>query len=190
MRFRERTTGEILSLDQVRVKFPNTSFPVDWTPETYNFANVDGVVEVEKPQDTALKVFVDDGVKKSDKDWKQTWKEVDRYTPEQMSAMEKDRAQKLWDTFRAERNSRLTEMDNVLTRHKELIELGNEPFSSDSVFSRELYLDILKYKNELRDLPTKITDTENVDWPINPLNNILFYKNKYVPSPQVSVVSN
>lgn len=184
MILRDRQTGELLTAYDVIIKFPNTSFPRDaesWNAQVLDFAGVDKVIEVAKPEDTVDTVFVDGGIQNINGQWTQTWNSIPKYTEEQITQIK-------WDELRKERNSILLQMDKVLIKHKELIELGYKPFEVDGVFSQEMYLDILNYKNKLRDLPNTVTDINNVVWPSNPISSIQFYKDRYLASSPITSI--
>lgn len=189
MRFRDRTSGNILTLDEVRFKHNNTSFPKQWTGETYDFAGVDDVIETDAPLDTEYKVFVDDGVRNVNGKWTQTWKEVDRFTGDELKLYEENKLKQKWSLIRSMRNEQLDDLDRVLTKHKEFLELGHLPFSRDGVFSEEMYIDLIKYKQLLRDLPATIANVDNFAWPVIPMVNIESYKSRYVPPPEVPIKS-
>jgi hypothetical protein len=66
------------------------------------------------------------------------------------------------------RNQKLFELDWVVQRHQEQLDL-NIPTS----LTNEQYIAVLTYKQQLRNLTntySKDTPTEEVTWPTNPLN--------------------
>lgn len=70
---------------------------------------------------------------------------------EEMQAREQ---QRLWDNMRNERNKRLIETDYIVLR--------DSPFG---FFEKRKWK---TYRQELRDLPSKIEDINNFEWPVKP----------------------
>ena len=185
MKYRDKTTGDILSSYDVRVKFAETSFPSGtWNQSVLDFANVEEITEVQKPENTEDTVYTYDGVKQVDGIWTDTWISSPRYSAEEQALRDTASAAKAeqdkWVKLRADRDTILNELDKVLIMHRELLELSKRPFSVNGVYSDELYKDILKYKNDLRALPQNTTDINNISWPVSPLATVIDYKTRYM----------
>lgn len=79
MKYRDRTTGHIYqSQYEIQMKYSNVSFPTIWTAATYDFVNVDEVVETPQiathPYNRAdYSVELVNGV------WTEVWTEVPKY---------------------------------------------------------------------------------------------------------------
>ncbi len=122
MKYRDRTTGQIYSLFELQQKFSHVSFPTVWSVDTYNFANVDPIVETpsisthpyNRPE---CSVELVNGM------WTEVWREVPKYdNPEEQTAwvkeydeMEKQSVLEAYPLYvasaREERNKRLAETD-------------------------------------------------------------------------------
>jgi hypothetical protein len=132
-----------------------------------NFAGVDAIVETAKPDDTEMYHY-EEAIEQVSGVWTAVWKQISNFTEEQLAARVVAATQAKWNELRATRNAKLVAADHVVTRHRELLELGNEPYSVDGVFCPTLLTQVLVYKNQLRDFPDTVTDIDNVTWPIDP----------------------
>ena len=88
------------------------------------------------------------------------------------------------DTVRAMRNALLLKMDTVETKHRNLKEMGISVSSeiTPGVLPDELYMQVLLYKQALRDLPDTIVEGtlfRDIVWPINPIDNLRASKLTY-----------
>lgn len=74
-----------------------------------------------------------------------------------------DAASKL-EFLRLSRNARLAAVDGLVLRHKEELDRG-----VTTTLSAQQYMDLLTYKQALRDIPSQYSDIETVVWPDWPL---------------------
>lgn len=183
MIYRNKADGTLLTTNDVINKFPNTSFPAgDWNQQVLDFAGVEKVELTEKTADTELQYYVDGGVENIGGVWTQVWKAVDKYTPEELQQIEQGKVDAKWNDLRTTRNLLLVEMDNAIARSNELVDLGYEPYSRPGVYDRNFILEIMKYKEELRNLPENTTDINNVVWPVSPWSKEDHFKSLYETS--------
>lgn len=182
MIFRDRNTGEIITMFDIMNKFHNTSFPRElesWNQSVLDFAEIDIVIETEKPEDTD-EFRHELLIEKENNVWKQIWKKIPNYTEEQIIEKNKIKEQNKWEEFRKKRNDILIQMDHEINRDKELSLLGFEPFSIKGAYNSNLILSIIEYKQKLRELPEKILDIDNVLWPECPLSKIEIFEKDYI----------
>lgn len=150
-----------LTEQQVRDRFPSTSFPSDFAGNLpTGYARVQPASAPTASETTVVSEATPalvDGV------WTQSWSVADKYTAEELAAYNQLQVDKKWDLFRSGRDSRLLESDWVIARHKEQKELGVTTSIQDSE-----YMAWLTYRQQLRDLPSQVTDPESVVWPTPP----------------------
>lgn len=182
MMYRVRDTGQTLSRFEVQQLYPNTSFPSgDWDQEVLNFANIDTVLEVEKPKDTEWVEYIPGELVLEDNQWKTSWVSRSKFTEEQVTA-------KKWSQLREERDKKLNKIDLIILKDAEMKALGKKPYSEDGVYSYSAILDLIKYKQELRNFPSTISDINNIMWPFDICSQLdTAYKEIY--NQQVSIDS-
>jgi len=183
MMFRDKDTGEILTQLDIINKFSNTSFPKEdhaWVGQVLDFANVDRVVEVDKPDDTDAVVYVYGDIVHVNDVWTQQWNATPRYSDEELSLLNQSKIDAKWDNLRNQRNAILSDMDVEITRNNELIKLGYTPYSGPGVYDDLFINAILQYKEQLRQLPSTVTDIDNVIWPVSPFHVYDTYKDQYL----------
>lgn len=157
MKFRDRTTGEVYnSLYEVQQLFSNVSFPLNWGPETYDFVNMDPVMEIPQPQPTSVYNRVDyNGIQLVNGIWTETWVEVPRYDDTILQAeWEAECLQIQWDVIRSERNRLLVNSDYT--------QLADTPITT------QCKTNFATYRQQLRNITTQ-TDPYNIVWPILPI---------------------
>jgi len=167
MELRIRATGEVVSEQQFRSLYPNTSFPEVLTPDILSGFGVDPVFE--GPQATTVPPYQysqRDGVVELDGKWYTHYiagpvfhdyvddQGVTHTAAEQYEAycFQKDAEQA--DSVRAERNKRLAECDWT--------QLADSPLTPDEKNAWALY------RETLRMIPQQLGFPWNVDWPPAP----------------------
>lgn len=156
MKYRDRITGQIYTLFELQQKFSNVSFPQSWSNETYDFANVDPVVETPQPPETNIRNRVDfAGVQLVDDVWTETWIEVPKYdNPTQQAEWEAACLETEWDKVRDERNRLL-----VVTDYTQF---------PDTPITIQSKAEFVVYRQALRDITTQ-SDPNNIIWPTSPI---------------------
>ena len=156
MKYRDRTNGEIFNIFELQQKFPNVSFPVVWDATTFDFANVDPVLEVAPPTPTSFaNKVIFDGVQLIDGQWTETWIEVPQYDdPTQQAQLILEATEAQWGKVRANRELLLQQSDYTMM--------------SDCPITNESKAEFITYRQLLRDVTTQ-PDPFNIDWPICPV---------------------
>lgn len=156
MKFRDRTTGQIYTLFELQQKFSNVSFPQAWSNDTYDFANVDSVVETPQPTETNIRNRIDfGGVQLVGGVWTETWTEVPKYdNPTQQAEWEAICLETEWDAVRDKRNMLLTATDYT--------QFPDTPITIESK------AEFVAYRQALRDITTQ-SDPNNIIWPTSPI---------------------
>ena len=156
MKFRDRTTGHIYNdVFAIHQTFPNVSFPMNWTEETYDFANVDLVTVVSEPPVSSIYNKMEYvGVQQIDGQWTEVWTEVPRYTdPTEQAEWVDSCTLNQWYTIREERE--------VLLKATDYTQLPDTPITQNC---RSAFV---TYRQALRDV-TLQSDPYNITWPILP----------------------
>lgn len=166
--FRLKTTGEIVSKEQLRQMYWNVSLPVVWDTGTLEFLKVNTVLESPQPQNTdPLKTIVRDGVIQDSKgNWVKNWAVIDIFhditkedgtiitkTQQEQEFLAK-RAAEQWSIIRTQRDQLLKETDWVTIRSIDT----NQPMS----------LAWSVYRQALRDI-TLQSDPFQIQWPEKPV---------------------
>lgn len=156
MKYRDRTTGRIYnSLFEVQQQFSNVSFPFNWDATTYDFANVDMVIETPQPQPHRHNRIDFGGVQLIDGVWTEVWNEVPKYDdPTEQAAWEVECLETQWGWIRTQRNILLAETDYT--------QLSDTPISTTAK------TEFLTYRQALRNI-TAQSDPYNIIWPTKPL---------------------
>lgn len=155
MKLRDRTTGQIYSLYEIQKKFSNVSFPIVWDSNTFNFANVDLVVQVPQPAETCGTVVEYVGTEFVDGQWRDAWQVKPKYSdPTQQALCEAECLEGQWGTIRGERDRLITMTDYT--------QLPDTPITSASKSA------FTTYRQQLRDI-TSQPDPYNIIWPILPI---------------------
>ena len=157
MKFRDRTTGYIYNnLFEIQQKFSTVSFPMVWTTETYDYANVDLVIEVPEPQvSNQYNKMEYTGVQLINGQWTDVWTEVPKYAdPVEQAEWVASCTAGQWDAVRQHRDDMLKGTDYT--------QLPDTPITAAcrSAFST--------YRQALRDI-TLQTDPYNIIWPTVPI---------------------
>lgn len=157
MKFRDRTTGGIYNtLFDLQLRFPNVSFPVNWDESTYDFANVDPVVEVAPPAPSSITTeVISDGVKLINGQWTETWIEIPLRDTEAL-------AQAMADTLE-------TQWGNVRSQRELFLEQSDFTMMPDCPITPESKQEFITYRQALRDITETQTDPFNIAWPIPPI---------------------
>jgi len=157
--FRDRTTGEIKTKDQLRQDNRNMSMPQVWNEMTFDALNVDPVLRAPKPTEGIgqYQSVVRDGVvQDANNNWVEAWQIVDMFVDGEDGTKAEQEAeyQTRLDAEAAERNR--NKRDN-------LIAATDWWASSDLTMSDEKK----SYRQALRDITTHSNwpNLEDSDWP-------------------------
>lgn len=154
MKFRDRTTGQIYSLYDLQVKFSNVSFPMLWDETTYDFADVDPVIETSPPDPSIYNRIDYVGVQYVDGSWRDVWQEVPKYDDQtQQAAWVIECLETQWGNVRGQRNFLLASCDYT--------QLPDAPITDQCKQNYRIY------RQELRNI-TDQPDPYNINWPIEP----------------------
>jgi len=190
MIYRNKTTGNILTRQDIQLQFSNTSFPAgEWDDQTLLFVDVEEVNIVEKPEDTDLYYFVEGNIENIDGKWTKTWTRVERFTEEELLIREQNQEAAKLQNIKTIRNNMLSNMDIVITKHNELLTLGAKPYSVSGVFDEEFIKEIYLYKESLRNFVADIPDINNVVFPADPFFKYDQYKSDYLTKESLKVNS-
>lgn len=156
MKLRDRVTGQIYtSLFEVQLKFPTVSFPNQWDTSTYNFVNMDPVVEVPQPTVGIYNRADYLGVQLVNGIWTDVWQEVPLYdNPTEQAQWVLDLKEAKWEDIRVERNKLIAETDYT--------QLPDTPITPTSKAA------FATYRQQLRDV-TNQSDPYNIVWPTTPV---------------------
>lgn len=165
MEIRNRATGEITSQQEYLMQNPGVNLPRVWSEETFNSIGYDPVWAIAPAglPSSSTKEWYRDGVKQDENgNWVYNWIERDIYVdiPNGATKLEQEaehiaREDKaLAEGARNMRNDLLRLSDWVILKAKENEEAVPEDWK--------------KYRNDLRDLPSKDGFPRNISWPIKP----------------------
>lgn len=156
MKLRNRTTGHVYnSLFELQQVFPNVSFPNEWDSTTYDFANVDAVMEVAEPIVHMHNRAEYVGVELIGGVWTDKWIEVPKYNDPTDQANWVSYCQETkWDEIKSYRNLLLSQSDYT--------QLSDSPITSASKAA------FVTYRQQLRDITLQL-DPYNIVWPIAPI---------------------
>lgn len=166
--FRLKSTGEIVSREQLRQKHWNVSLPAVWNSSTLEFLGVDVIFETPQPSNTyPLKSVIRDGVVKDSKgNWVQNWVVRDIFQDitnqdgtittkaQQEQEFLSKRTSDQWKVIRTQRDQLLKESDWVTIRSVDTGQPVSQEWSA--------------YRQALRDITTQ-TDPFAVQWPEKPV---------------------
>ena len=161
--YRDRTSGEIKTKDQLKRDKPNMSMPKVWNEFTFDALNVDPVLNGKKPTDGIgqYQFVARNGVVQDAKDnWVEAWEIRDMFADidggqtkaEQEAEYQTQLDTNAASTNRSQRNNLLQETDWW------------------AVSDRTMTSDQTAYRAALRDLPTHSNwpHLQDVDWPTKP----------------------
>lgn len=157
MKYRNRTSGHIYnSIFEIQQQFPNVSFPMNWTEETYDFANVDLVAEVAEPPVTSVYNKMEyAGIQQVNGQWTEVWNEVPKYSdPTEQAEWIDSCTLSQWYTVREQRDALLKATDYT--------QLPDTPITQNCRSS------FVTYRQALRDITVQ-SDPYNIVWPIMPI---------------------
>jgi len=151
--YKERGTGNILTRSNLRARFPETSFPADWSDAIAEFVGCDPIADVVHPQasdpvhimERGTDVLVD-GI------WTAQWTEIDDPNAD-LAAYAAILLERKWIAIRTDRDARLLATDYV--------------FLSDSLATDACIAKFTVYRQALRDV-TSQPDPDNITWPTLP----------------------
>lgn len=152
--YKERGTGNILTRANLRARFPETSFPADWSDTIAEFVGCDPIADVVQPQasdpvhimERGSDILVD-GI------WTAQWTEIDDPNAD-LVAYAALLLERKWIIIRAERDARLLATDYV--------------FLSDTFPTDACLAEFTIYRQALRDV-TSQPDPDNISWPALPI---------------------
>lgn len=155
MKFRHNDTGQIYNSEgELRLAYPNVSFPVNLDQNALEFANVSTVIEVQPPVATILQRVDYDGVQLINGYWTEVWSIHPTYDdPTEQATWEAECRDIQWNTVRAHRDDLLARTDYT--------DLPNTPITT------ECRNNFIVYRQALRDI-TNQPDPYNITWPTAP----------------------
>lgn len=155
MKFRHNETGHIYNSEgELRMAYPNVSFPVVLDQNALEFANVSVVIEVQPPEHTILQRVDFDGVQLINGQWTEVWSVHPKYDdPVEQAAWENERLEVQWGIVRGERDYLLAQTDYTDLPHTPITQTCHNNF--------------LTYRQALRDI-TNQPDPYNIIWPTIP----------------------
>lgn len=155
MKLRDRNTGEIYSLYEIQRKFSSVSFPAIWDQTTFDFAEVDPVLELPHPEETCTTRVEYAGVELVNGQWQDAWQIKPKYDDStQQSICEAECLQSEWGTVRGERDRLIAMTDYT--------QLPDTPITSAS------RAEFVTYRQQLRNI-TAQSDPYNIVWPTPPV---------------------
>lgn len=152
MKFRHNESGHIYNSEgELRMAYPNVSFPVVLDQNALDFANVTTIIEVQPPDHTGLQRVDYDGVQLVNGYWTEVWSVHPKYDdPTEQAIWEADCLEMQWGFIRSERDGLLAQTDYT--------DLPNTPITE------ECKNQFLAYRQSLRDI-TNQPDPYNIIWP-------------------------
>lgn len=150
-----------LTEHEIKSRFPNTSFTTDFAsclPEGYEAVRPGSI-----PADDPLKVVSEGHPSLVDSVWVRTWVQSDKFTAEELQAMDAQKTADKWVQLRDARNEKISECSWIIERHRDQKDAG----LPTSITEQE-YGAWLLYRQQLRDFPPTVTDIDNVQWPSAP----------------------
>jgi len=155
MKFRHNDTGHIYNSEgELRIAYPNVSFPVVLDQNALEFANVSRVIETEPPVPTLLQRVDYDGVQLINGVWTEIWSIHPKYDdPIEQTNWEAECLEIQWNTVRAQRDQLLQLTDYTDLPHTPITQTCHNNF--------------LTYRQALRDI-TNQPDPYNIIWPVMP----------------------
>lgn len=153
----EYPLGEV----DIRSRFPNTSFTTDFASGL-----PDGYVKVfggSVPDATDLQVSEETTPVFTDGMWVRSYVMRDKFTAEELAQKAVRGTEAKWVEMRAERDERIHVSTWIVERHAEQKALGVATTISDT--EHQLWLE---YRQKLRNLPSTITNINNIQWPSAP----------------------
>jgi hypothetical protein len=150
MKYRDRTSGDVLTKAQVIARQPNVSAPAQWSSSVYDTYNIDPITETAPPATTTYQRAVEDGVVSDGNGGYTTNWVIETLSEEEQTALDARTA----DQVRSERSALLAQSDWIVIKAKEL--------------GTEVPATWLSYRSALRDVPSQGGFPHNVTWPTKP----------------------
>ena len=141
--YRDRSSGELKSKNDLRREHPNMSLPVEWTDSVCEALNVDAVLPSNPPTEGVgtYQTATRNGVEQnSDGDWVEAWQIVDLFTTEQAEEYNRNvRNGKLAETdWWALSDQTITEQQRSYRQAlRDITDHENWPFLEDSDWPTE-----------------------------------------------------
>jgi hypothetical protein len=161
--YRNRNSGEVMTMGQIRKLFSNVSLPKVWNQNVFDSLGIDPVLITPKPETTGYTTAVRDGATQDvNGNWVQAWKIVDMfsdYTDDEGVVHTKAEQE-------AEYQARLDAeaATAVRTQRDTLLKETDWYGLSDVTMPAE----IATYRQALRDVPAQEGFPHNVVWPTEP----------------------
>jgi Phage tail assembly chaperone protein len=146
MEIRIRNTGQVVTENEFRAMFPDTSFPVPLTLQAINDFGGDPILEGPQAQPTRYQTAFRDGIQEINGKWFTKYSVADM-DDEAKAAMDTQQAA----SMRAERNRRIAECDWT--------QLPDSPVDKDAWAA---------YRQTLRDIPKSEGFPWDISWPVAP----------------------
>jgi hypothetical protein len=154
MKYRDRTTGQLYELFELRDRYANISLPINWDTSTYDFLNVDPVRPTAPPSVGALEQLEYLGAVYEDNQWVERWSVVPiSISAEELNQLAEENRLEKWRSVRERRNQLLAASDYT--------EFLSVPISS------ACRANFQAYRQKLRDV-TNQPDPYNIIWPTEP----------------------
>lgn len=159
-KYRNRETGNIISREQLRELFYNTSFPPSpWPQAVYDYIGYDPIIETTAPIVDDLHEAVSEGIiQNSQGQWTTNWIVKDRFSSEKEKKeyLNQYKAQELIDKWDAVRKTR-----DVYIRETDFTQLPDTPITDKS------RAEFVEYRKQLRNI-TNQPDPFDIMWPEKP----------------------
>jgi len=170
MEYRLRSTGQIVSVTELKRMHPNTSLPKVWSANTFDLLGIDPVLESPKPTpDGTYRMVLKDTPQQDAKgNWVWSWRQADmfsNFTDEEGATHTKEQQEQDYqarldgqvaESVRQRRNQLLTETDWMVLKASET--------------EWNIPAEVATYRQSLRDI-TAHANFPNLapeDWPVNP----------------------
>ena len=162
--YRNRSSGEVKTVSELKAENKNMSFPKVWSESTYEALNVDPVLASPEPAPSGdYKVVVRNGVEQDANDnWVYAWTEQDMFTEytDDNGDVQTVEAQKA--AYDAANTAFLAAQER--SKRDELIKATDHYGLSDVTMSD----DMKTYRQALRDVPQQTDFPSTITWPEKP----------------------
>jgi hypothetical protein len=158
--YRNRENGELITREQLRQLFSNTSFPPSpWPSFVYDHIGYDPIIDTTPPIIDDLHVAVENGIIQDENgNWTTNWMVKDKFDTEEekneyLAQKNNVELPNAWEMVRIQRNELLAETDYT--------QLSDTPISDAN------RMEFIEYRKLLRDITTQ-SDPYDLNWPDKP----------------------
>ena len=162
--YRNRSSGEVKTVSELKAENKNMSFPKVWNESTLDALNVDPVLASPQPEPSGdYKVVIRDGVEQdAANNWVYAWTEQDMFKEYKDGEGSTVTVQEQIDAKVAADTAALASTER--TRRDELLRETDHFGLSDVTMSDEM----TSYRQDLRDVPQQADFPATITWPISP----------------------